>query len=308
MSLRVLRVATDADRSAVEELLRANALPVDGLDRAWPNLVVASDGGVLVGAAGFERYGSAALLRSVVVHEQARRSGLGEAMVRDRIGAAVASGVEDLVLLTTTAAPFFARLGFEERTRDDVPAAVRASVEFTTACPDTATVMHRDLRVPSAPWRVLVLCTGNSARSQIGEALLAVRGAGRFAAASAGSRPAARVNPYAIETLAAHGIAWEGREPKTLDAVEGVAYDLVITVCDNAKEACPYYPGARAMVHWGLPDPADETEPAAARAAFAWTYDAIARRVDALRALPVERLAPAELKELAGRIHSLATE
>lgn len=159
----------------------------------------------------------------------------------------------------------------------------------------------------NAPFRVLVLCTGNSARSQIGEALLQTRGATRAAGvvtgASAGSRPAPRVNPYAVETLAARGISWEGRTPKSIDDVAGAVFDLVITVCDNAHEACPYFPGARAQVHWGLPDPADATEPAAAREAFARTFDALAARVDALLALPLERLAPAELGHAAQAIH-----
>jgi arsenate reductase (thioredoxin) len=165
-------------------------------------------------------------------------------------------------------------------------------------------------------FRVLVLCTGNSARSQIGEALLATRGAARprrrVEAASAGSRPAPRVNPYAVEILRAHGIAWDGRTPKSIDDVagtlaEGERYDLVVTVCDNARDACPIFPGAAAQVHWGLPDPADETEPAAARRAFAETYDALAARVDALLALPLEELSPAELREQAQAIHDGAT-
>ena len=92
---------------------------------------------------------------------------------------------------------------------------------------------------PSSSFRILVLCTGNSARSQIGEALLSTRGARRVAGkvegASAGSRPAPRVNPRAIATLAAHGIAWDGREPKSIDDIAGERFDLVITVCENAR-------------------------------------------------------------------------
>jgi protein-tyrosine-phosphatase len=155
------------------------------------------------------------------------------------------------------------------------------------------------------PFRVLVLCTGNSARSQIAEALLATRGAaeGRVHAASAGSRPAARVNPYAVEVLREHGIAWEGRTPKGIDDVAGERWDLVITVCDNARDACPVFPGAAAQVHWGLPDPADETTPDAARRAFAETYDALAARVDALLALPLESLDAAALRDRAQAIH-----
>ena len=157
-------------------------------------------------------------------------------------------------------------------------------------------------------FRVLVLCTGNSARSQIGEALIAVRGATRAAgvvsAASAGSRPAPRVNPYAIEELTRHGIVWDERTPKSIDDVAGEHFDLVITVCDNAREACPYFPGSFAQVHWGLPDPAEETEPDAARAAFAQTYDALSARVDALLALPIAELDAAALREAAQRVHS----
>lgn len=155
--------------------------------------------------------------------------------------------------------------------------------------------------------RVLVLCTGNSARSQIGEALIATKGmaraAGRVEGASAGSAPAARVNPYAVEVLEAHGITWRARAPKSIGDIAGERFDLAITVCDNARDACPYFPGAAAQVHWGLPDPADETEPDDARRAFADTYDAIEARVDALLALPLETMEPAELVRRAAAIH-----
>jgi protein-tyrosine-phosphatase len=153
------------------------------------------------------------------------------------------------------------------------------------------------------PFRVLVLCTGNSARSQIAEALLATHGAGRLEAARGGSRPAERVNPYAVEVLHAHGIAWAGREPTHVDAFTGQQFDLVITVCDNARDVCPIFPGATVQVHWGLPDPADETEPVRARAAFAATYDALARRIDRLLAAPLTTLQPDALRELATTIH-----
>lgn len=160
-------------------------------------------------------------------------------------------------------------------------------------------------------FRVLVLCTGNSARSQIGEALLATLGAARagrtVVASSAGSRPAPRVNPYAVETLVAHGIPWEGRVPQHVDAVADQAFDLVITVCDNARDACPFFPGAAAQVHWGLPDPADETTPDAARAAFSRTYDALAARVEALLALPLESMTPSALQTAAQSIHETAS-
>ncbi|HUF25688.1 MAG TPA: arsenate reductase ArsC [Gemmatimonadaceae bacterium] len=149
------------------------------------------------------------------------------------------------------------------------------------------------------PFRVLVLCTGNSARSQIAEALLATRGAGRVEAASAGSRPAPRVNHYAIDVLRAHGIEWEGRRPKSIDDVEGQPFDLVLTVCDNARDACPFFPGAAVQVHWGISDPAEETEPDAARRAFAETYDVLSERIDALLALPLESIESGQVRERA---------
>lgn len=160
-----------------------------------------------------------------------------------------------------------------------------------------------------APYRVLVLCTGNSARSQIGEALIttlgAARAAGRVVAASAGSRPASRVNPYAVETLAAHGIAWEGGTPKSIDDMAGEHFDLVITVCDHARDACPIFPGAAAQAHWGLPDPADHEVPDAARRAFAETFAALEARTRALLALPLESMTPAAVARAAEEIHAM---
>lgn len=156
-------------------------------------------------------------------------------------------------------------------------------------------------------FQILVLCTGNSARSQVAEALIATLGAqrtaGRVTAASAGSRPAPRVNPGAIAVLATHGIPWGDRPPRHIDTVAAEPFDLVITVCDHARDACPILPGARATVHWGLPDPADATDPEAVRAAFAATYDALRARIEALLALPLETLPPAGLAARAAEIH-----
>jgi arsenate reductase (thioredoxin) len=160
---------------------------------------------------------------------------------------------------------------------------------------------------PDRPFRVLVLCTGNSARSQIGEALLSAKGstraAGRVEAESAGSRPAPRVNPFAVEALGRKGIEWNDRTPKSIDQVAGQEFDLVITVCDNARDACPYFPGAKAKAHWGLPDPADEADADSARRAFADTYDALEARIDALLALPLESMRPEDLASAASAIH-----
>ena len=144
---------------------------------------------------------------------------------------------------------------------------------------------------PDRRFRLLFLCTGNSARSQMAEALLNSKGKGRFEAASAGSRPAARVNPYAVDTLREYGIPWAGHPPRSVDGLEREPWDFVITVCDRAKESCPIFPGQPVLAHWGMPDPADvEGDDAAKRAAFRDAFVLISRRIDLLLALPLGKL------------------
>jgi arsenate reductase len=140
-------------------------------------------------------------------------------------------------------------------------------------------------------FRVLFLCTGNSARSQIAEKVLNRKGRGRFVAESAGSQPAAEVNPYAIETLERHGYFWTGGYPRSVDGVTGQDWDFVITVCDRAKEACPFFPGQPVIAHWGMADPAAvEGTEQEKRRAFDDTILLISRRLDLFLALPMEKL------------------
>ena len=104
--------------------------------------------------------------------------------------------------------------------------------------------------------RVLFLCTGNSARSQMAEGLLRHLGGARVKAFSAGVSPGERVHPLAVATMAERGIdIWQHR-PKPLSEFEGESFDLLITVCDAANEACPTYERATERLHWSLPDPA----------------------------------------------------
>jgi arsenate reductase (thioredoxin) len=147
--------------------------------------------------------------------------------------------------------------------------------------------------------RVLFLCTGNSARSQIAEVLLNRKGAGRFVAESAGSEPAPRVNPYAIESLERHGYFWPGRRtPRGLDGLSAQDWDLVITVCDRAREACPFFPGQPVIGHWGVPDPAAVTgTEEERRRAFDDTLILLNGRIDLLLALPVDRLSRPALEQ-----------
>lgn len=114
---------------------------------------------------------------------------------------------------------------------------------------------------------------------------------GRIVAESAGSQPAARVNPLAVETLRDYGIDWGGRPPRPVDGLEREPWDFVITVCDRAKESCPIFPGQPMLAHWGMPDPAAVAgDGATRRAAFRETFLLLNRRIDLLLALPLERL------------------
>ena len=139
------RGAGTADLAQLETLLTANQLPPEGVAEHIGDFVVAEDHGRIQGAIGLERYGAYGLLRSAVVAPRARGSGVGTRLVTELIARAKVSGVDELYLLTTTAEKYFPRFGFERATRADVPAAVKQSVEFRGACPDTAIVMRRVL-------------------------------------------------------------------------------------------------------------------------------------------------------------------
>jgi arsenate reductase len=145
------------------------------------------------------------------------------------------------------------------------------------------------------PYNVLFLCTGNSARSVLAEAILDHRGGGRFKAYSAGSHPVGRVNPFAIDLLRQARIETAGLRNKSWDefAAPGApSLDFVFTVCDNAAgEVCPMWPGQPVTAHWGLPDPAavpgsDEDK---ARA-FRDTYVMLDRRISLFTSLPIASL------------------
>jgi arsenate reductase len=156
------------------------------------------------------------------------------------------------------------------------------------------------------PLHVLILCTGNSARSQMAEAILNRKGRGRFIAESAGSQPASRVNPYAVEALRDAGIDWQGRQPRGIDDLTSRSWDIVITVCDRAREACPIFPGQPALAHWGMEDPASvEGDADTRRQAFREALQLISRRIDLMLALPAEKLERLVLQE---RLRAIGAE
>ncbi|MCX7897805.1 MAG: arsenate reductase ArsC [Rhodocyclaceae bacterium] len=145
------------------------------------------------------------------------------------------------------------------------------------------------------PLNVLFLCTGNSARSILAEALLNAMGGGRFRAYSAGSHPTGRVNPYAIELLRQQGLPTEGLRSKgweEFSALDAPVLDFVFTVCDAAAgEACPIWPGQPITAHWGVPDPAAvEGDEDAKRKAFFLAYSQLKKRIAQFVELPFDEL------------------
>jgi len=144
-----IRNATNADLAAVESLLSASDLPLDGVRDNFSTFVVAEDEGEVAGAIGLEEFGPVALLRSAVVSPGHRGSGIGRLLVERLLERAEKAGIEELYLLTTTAEQYFPRFGFTRTTRAAVPNALKASAEFQGACPDTAVVMTR--RFGTAP-------------------------------------------------------------------------------------------------------------------------------------------------------------
>jgi arsenate reductase len=151
-----------------------------------------------------------------------------------------------------------------------------------------------------ATYNILVLCTGNSARSIMAEALINVLGQGRFKAYSAGSQPMGRVNPYAIEQAQTIAYDTSNVRSKSWDEFsqpDSVVMDIVMTVCDSAAgESCPLWRGSPIKVHWGFADPShvngsDDDK----RAAFAKTFGQIRSKVEALMQLPIESLSTEQL-------------
>jgi protein-tyrosine-phosphatase len=152
------------------------------------------------------------------------------------------------------------------------------------------------------PYNVLFLCTGNSARSIIAEVLLNAMGRGRFKAFSAGSHPAGRVNPFALELIQRNRLATDGLRSKSWDefAAPGAPeLDFVFTVCDNAAgEVCPVWPGQPMTAHWGVDDPAavqgiDDDK----RRAFFRAYTQLSNRLSIFLSLPLDKLDRLTLKK-----------
>ncbi len=156
-------------------------------------------------------------------------------------------------------------------------------------------------------YNVLFLCTGNSARSILGEAILNRRGEPNFRGFSAGSHPTGRVNPYALQQLESAGLPVEGLRSKSWDefAKPGAPeMHFVFTVCDSAAaEICPVWPGQPVTAHWGIPDPASVVgSPEEIARAFRDAFVTMGRRIDLFLSLPLEKLNTLAVKKEVDRI------
>lgn len=156
---------------------------------------------------------------------------------------------------------------------------------------------------------VLFLCTGNSARSILAEALLNKWGAGSFCAYSAGSHPVGKVHPLAIELLKSLDHPTENLRSKSFNEFASApVFDLVITVCDNAAgETCPLWPGSPVKAHWGMEDPAAAQENRR-KEVFLRVYRELERRIKLLAALPPEQRNPGALKKRLDEIKAMAED
>jgi protein-tyrosine-phosphatase/N-acetylglutamate synthase-like GNAT family acetyltransferase len=289
---------------AAVQLLRQAQLPTEDLTTAHcENFFFAGPASQPTGLVGLEIFGDVALLRSLVVTAEHRGTGAGVALLRHAEAAARARGVRTLYLLTTTAEAFFAKQGYARAARDSAPPAIRATREFSGICPASSAFMSRQL-----VHNVLILCTGNSARSILGEALVNRWGGGRFVGFSAGSTPKGQVHPVALKLLEQMQLPTAGLRSKSWDefAVAGAPpIDVVITVCDNAAgEMCPVWPGTPTKAHWGIPDPAAVAGSEAEKlAAFRQAFDTLELRIQALTNLPFDSLERAQLQQ---RLRELA--
>jgi arsenate reductase (thioredoxin) len=168
--------------------------------------------------------------------------------------------------------------------------------------------------VTDQPYNVLFLCTGNSARSIIAEAILDRIGAGRFRAFSAGSQPRGNVHPQTIALLQGLGYDIAGLRSKSWNELAGPGapvLDFVFTVCDSAaNEACPVWPGQPMTAHWGVPDPAQARgSPAEIELAFRQAYRMLNQRIQAFAGLPIRSFDPPSLRhrlEAIGRMERAA--
>ncbi len=145
MTTFTVRSAVKSDEQGIKSLLKKADLPFEDVEVGRQTFIVATNGGGVIGSVGLEAYGEYGLLRSLAVKEELRGNGLGSELVEEMVREAQSAGVRELYLLTMTAAPFFARHGFERMDRSKAPEALQGTTEFASLCPVSSVCMRRRL-------------------------------------------------------------------------------------------------------------------------------------------------------------------
>lgn len=260
--------ATPACLEQVLEILTQAELPHEGVKEHLRGFLVArNSNGIILGCVGLERHAELGLLRSAAVLPAYRGQGVGNKLIRELISQAASDGLIEIALLTTTARDYFEKyFGFKEAKRSRYELRLQNSPEWNLPRCSSAAFMTLQLHlkaavptpaslpIPTSKTCVLILCTGNSARSQMAEGILRCDGGASFEVHSAGMKPSS-VRPEAIQVMLEIGIDISGHRSKSVDEFAGQYFDYVITVCDNAKEACPVFPGQAKRVHQSFEDP-----------------------------------------------------
>ena len=240
-------------------VLSATDLPHEGVKEHLSDFLIARNGGGrLIGCVGLERYGDLGLLRSAAVLPEHQGQGIGFKLIHRLLEITARDGVTEIVLLTTTAKDYFrTQFGFQEKARAEYQQRLADSPEWNLPRCSSAAFMSLKLNLTAgkrAAKRVLILCTGNSARSQMAEGILRHDGGSEFEVFSAGTR-ASFVRPEAIRVMAEIGIDISTQRSKSVDEFTGQKFDYVITVCDHANEVCPVFPGRIQRIHQSFEDP-----------------------------------------------------
>ena len=254
MEIRLISPA--AHGASLTALLLESGLSVpddSGAAVIWTGL---SLDGKLIACAGVEIHGTNGLLRSVAVKEAFRGNGYGAAVVKAARILARLRKLRALYLFTEDASGFFGRNGFEVMERGDLPAGIAASRQAAHECGPIAVSMYQAL--PETPPHFLVLCTGNSCRSQMAHAYLNKYFAGSAEVYSAGIETHG-LNPGAVSILKEDGLDITHHTSNHVDEYAHLRFDLILTVCDHAKEHCPWIPGDALRIHHNFTDPSKVT-------------------------------------------------
>jgi arsenate reductase len=244
------RPFTTLDLSEIEKLLEENRLPYKDVKSSKVEFFIAIQNERIIGCIGFENCNKNWLVRSFAVDSEFRKQNIGKKLLNELISLAVIKNVYQLHLLTTTADLYFKRNGFIVSARSHAPKQILETTEFSSLCPDSSIYMYLNLQKK----KILVLCTGNSCRSQIAEGYLTYFAGSKATVFSAGVEIHG-LNSKAVVTMKDDNIDISNHTSNHIDEYDNIDFDFVITVCDNAKERCPFFPTNAQMFHYNFPDP-----------------------------------------------------